>query len=405
MKKIWLVAQQEYRQHVFTRRFLLGLLSVPLVILLMVGLVLLIISMETNTTPIGYVDASGLLSQPVMAPPPSWPDKPVPTIAFGTEAQARAALEAGKIQAYYLLPADYLTSGDLRVIHLAPIKDGTRRQFYNFLGANLLKKTDPAVALRLVDGADVTVVSADGSRSLSSDNWFSFLIPMIAGIGFIIAMFTSGGYLMQAVVDEKENRTMEVIVTSVTPNQFMAGKIIGDTAIGLTQILAWIVFIVVPVLIERNSLEFLQGIQISSQTVVVMILVMLPSFVLVAALMAMIGATVSEAREGQQMTGLVSLPIWIPYALFALLMSNPNSPISMALSFLPLTAPVTMLVRDGLTILPFWQIAASSAIQILCAAGVIWMAGRAFRLGMLRYGKKLALSEIFRRGSRVVIRE
>ncbi len=400
MRKVWLVALNEYRKHVFTRRFVFGLLSVPLVIILMVGLIFLIISLDINTTPIGYVDASGLLSNPVPPPKPTWPDVAVSMLAFGSEAEARTALDAGNIQAYYLLPENYLATGELRVVHIEQLKSPARQQFYNFLGANLLKKTDPAVARRLVNGAEVTVQSADGSRSLSGDNWFSFLIPMIAGIGFIIAMFTSGGYLMQAVVEEKENRTMEVIVTSVTPNQLMAGKIIGDTSVGLTQLLLWILFIVIPILIGRNSFKFLQGIQLSAQTVAVMVFVLLPSFVLVAAIMATIGATVSEAREGQQMTGLVSLPVWIPYMLFAFLMSSPNSPISILFSFLPLTAPVTMLVRDGLTILPAWQIAASSAIQILFAVGAIWMAGRAFRLGMLLYGRRLQWREIFARAAR-----
>ncbi|HTX89890.1 MAG TPA: ABC transporter permease [Anaerolineales bacterium] len=395
MKKIGLVALHEYRRHVFNRRFIFGLLSVPLVIILLVGLVFLIISMDNNTTPIGYVDHSGLLSNPVPVPKAEPPYKPVPFVAFDTEEAARAALDAGKLQAYYVLPADYLTTGELRVVHAVQIKDPARVQFYNFLGANLLKNTDPVIATRLVKGADLTVQSADGTRSLSSNSWFSFLVPMIAGIGFIIAMFTSGGYLMQAVVEEKENRTMEVIVTSVTPNELMAGKILGDTAIGLTQILLWILFIVIPILVGRSSLKFLQGIQVSTQTLVVMLAVMLPSFVLVAALMATIGATVSEAREGQQMTGLISLPIWIPYMLFGLLMSNPNSPIALVLGMLPLTAPVTMLVRDGLTILPAWQIAVSSAIQVLFAIGGIWLAGRAFRLGMLRYGKRLAWRELF----------
>ncbi len=252
MSKIWHVALHEYRKHVFNRRFVFGLLSVPLVILLMVGLVFLIISMETNTTPIGYVDHSGLLTNPVPAPKPEPPDQPVPIVAFQSEAEARSALDAGKIQAYYVLPADYLTSGALRVVHIGQVKAPASRQFYNFLGANLLKGTDPAVAARLVKGADVTVQSPDGSRSLSGDNWFSFLVPMIAGIGFIIAMFTSGGYLMQAVVEEKENRTMEVIITSVSPNQFMAGKIIGDTCVGLTQILAWMLFIVIPILVATE---------------------------------------------------------------------------------------------------------------------------------------------------------
>jgi ABC-2 type transport system permease protein len=202
---------------------------------------------------------------------------------------------------------------------------------------------------------------------------------------------------MQAVVEEKENRTMEVIITSVSPNQFMAGKIIGDTAIGLTQIVLWMVFIVIPILVFRNSISFLRGIQIAPQTLLLIGFVMFPAFILVSALMAAIGATVSEAREGQQMVGMLSLPIWIPYMLAGLLMSNPNSPLAFGLSLFPLTAPLTMLMRDGLTILPDWQIALSSAIQVLCAVGAIWLAGRAFRMGMLRYGKRLKWQEVFAR--------
>ena len=397
MSKLWQVAVQEYRRHVFNRRFVFGMLSVPLVIFLLVGLAFLIIAMENNTTPIGYVDHSGLLSDPLPAPKPAAPDRPVSMIAFANEADAQSALDAGRIQAYYVLPADYRTSGSLRVVHINDVKAPARQQFYDFLGANLLKGTDPAVALRLVKGADVTVQSMDGSRSLSSNGWFSIVFPMIAGIGFIIAMFTSGGYLMQAVVEEKENRTMEVIITSISPNQFMAGKIIGDTCVGLTQILAWLLMIVIPILVEGKAIPFLQGLQLSSQTLAVLVFTMLPSFVLVAALMAAIGATVTEAREGQQMTGLISLPVWIPYMLTGLLMSNPNSSLSLALSMIPLTAPVAMLIRDGLTILPVWQIGLSSAIQILCAVAAIWLAGRAFRLGMLRYGKRLSWRELFAR--------
>lgn len=397
MNKTWRVTLHEYRRHVSTRRFALGLLSVPLVILVMVGLVFLIISMDNNTTPIGYVDHSGLLADPLPTPAPEPPYKPVPILPFATEADARSALDAGTLQAYYVLPEDYLSNGELRVVHVNDIKSPARRQFYDFLAANLLKGTDPVIANRLVEGTRMTVQSADGKRSLSGDNWFSFLLPMIAGLGFIIAMFSAGGYLMQAVVEEKENRTMEVIITSVSPNQFITGKIIGDTSIGLTQIFIWILFIVVPILIGRNTLKFLQGIQLSSQTVAVLIFTVLPAFVMVAALMAIIGATVAEAREGQQMIGIVSLPIWIPYMLTSLLMSNPNSPLAIVLSMFPLTAPMTMLLRDGLTILPAWQIAACSAIQILSAAAAIWIAGRAFRLGMLRYGQRLKLRQIFAR--------
>jgi ABC-2 type transport system permease protein len=80
-----------------------------------------------------------------------------------------------------------------------------------------------------------------------------------------------------------------------------------------------------------------------------------------------------------------------------LLMSNPNSPLAVGLSLFPLTAPLTLLMRDGLTILPAWQVALSSAILVVTAVATIWLAGRAFRIGMLRYGKRLKLSEIFTR--------
>jgi len=398
MNKLRHVAWHEYRRHVFNRRFVLvGLLSVPLVVLVLVGLIFLILSLDIDTTPLGYVDSSGLLANPVSAPAPEWPDKPVPVLPFSNEAEARAALEAGRIQAYYILPADYLSTGQLSVVHLDPLKSSSRVQFYDFLTANLLRSADPIIANRLVKGTEIIVQSPDGTRSISSKNWFNVLIPIVAGIAFIIAMFSTGGYLMQAVVEEKENRTMEVIITSVSPNQLITGKIIGDIAVGLTQIILWLVFIIVPILVFRNSLTFLQGIQIGPQTLLLLVFIMFPAFILVSALMAAIGATVSEAREGQQMVGMISLPIWIPYMLTTLLMGSPNSPLAVGLSLFPLTAPLTMLMRDGLTILPAWQIAISSVILVLTAIGTIWLAGRAFRIGMLRYGKRLKLRELFAR--------
>lgn len=397
MIKVLRVARHEYGQHVFNKRFLMGLLSVPLVIIVMVGLIFLIISIENDTTPLGYVDNSGLLSDPVPAPAVEKPGKPVPMLPFASDSEARSALDAGEIQAYFVLPADYLSTGKLTLVYLEDVKAPARYQFYDFLTVNLLRDFDPLVAERLVAGGEVTIVTPDGSRSASSQDWFNVLLPMLAGLGFLIAMFSTGGYLMQAVVDEKENRTMEVIITSLSPNQFMAGKIIGDISIGMTQILLWGGFIVGTILLTRNSLDFLSGVRVAPQTLFLMAAVVFPSFVVVAALMALVGATVADAREGQQVTGLIALPVWIPYMLFALIMENPNSPIAILLSLFPMTAPLTMLIRDGLTVLPAWQIALCAVIQIASAAGTIWLAGRAFRLGMLRYGQRLKLREVFAR--------
>jgi ABC-2 type transport system permease protein len=203
---------------------------------------------------------------------------------------------------------------------------------------------------------------------------------------------------MQAVVDEKENRTMEILMTSVSPDQFMAGKIIGDIAIGMTQMIIWGLFVLLGLFIGKNYLEWLQNVRIEWDLVVLMLLLMFPAFVMVSALMAAIGATVTEAREGQQVVGLISLPIWIPYLLIMPIMESPNSPLAVAFSLFPLTAPLTIVLRSGFTIIPTWQIILSLVVLFLSALGALWLAGRAFRLGMLRYGKRLRLKELFKVG-------
>lgn len=395
MTKLLRVALHEYKRHVFTKRFLLGVLSIPLFGIALVGLVFLVLTMENDLTPLGYVDHSGLLANPLPGPAPEKPFKPVPLLPFETEADARSALEAGKIRALYILPADYRASGQLTVLFNGKISRPARQQFYDFLAVNLLRGLDPAVANRLLEGGEVTIFSPDGSRVASEQTIFSFILPMLIGIAFIIAMFTTGGYLVQAVTEEKENRTMEVIITSVSPGQFMAGKIIGDIAIGLTQILTWSLFGVLIVVSGRTSLEFLGSVRIAPQTLLLIVFVVLPTFVTISALTAAIGAAVTEVREGQQVLGILVLPIWIPYMLMFSLMTNPNSPLAVTLSLLPFTAPLTILIRDGMTFLPAWQVALSAAVQVAATVGALWLAGRVFRLGMLRYGKRLKLGEVF----------
>ena len=238
----------------------------------------------------------------------------------------------------------------------------------------------------------------DGSREINSTNGFiGILIPIISAFGFIVAMFTTGGYLVQAVVEEKEIRTMEVLMTSVSPNQFMTGKILADISIGLTQIIVWLIFIIIGVKIGGIYIEMLRDIQIDPQVIVLCLVILLPTFVMVAAFMALIGSTVTEAREGQQMSGLLSLPIWIPYMMIAILLENPNSTLAVVFSLVPMTSSLTMLIRQGVTTIPAWQIGISSLIMVACAAGAIWLAGRAFHLGMLRYGKRVSLREVFSR--------
>jgi ABC-2 type transport system permease protein len=141
----------------------------------------------------------------------------------------------------------------------------------------------------------------------------------------------------------------------------------------------------------------LKTISVPPESALLILVVMLPTFVMLGGLMAAIGATVTESREGQQIVSLFTLPTWIPYFLIYPLMTSPNSLLALIMTFIPFTAPLTVIIRSGFTQLPFWQIALSVFILVVCAAGSLWLAGRAFRLGMLNYGKRLSLLSIFRK--------
>ena len=396
MNKLWRITTYEYLRHVLRRRFLFALLSMPAVVVIMALVILLLIRIETDTTPVGYVDHSGLLADPLPPPPPDPPGKPVPFIAFQTEEEAEAALKAEEIQAYYVLSADYLATSQAELVFLKEPGDPAQEQFETFLLVNLLRDQPEPVARRVVEGTHVTVQSADGQRKMAEDDFMAFLIPFVGGLVLVIAIFTSSGYLMQAVVGEKENRTVEILLTSVSPWQLMIGKVVGIIGVGLTQLLVWGAVGLLALFLGRDyfRLDWLQNTQFPLGPMMLTALIMAPAFVMIAALMAAVGATVTEAREGQQVAGLFTLPVMVPYWLTYQIMTNPNGPLAIGLSFFPLTAPVALSLRLGFAIIPRWQLLAIFVELVLAALGALWLAGYTFRLGMPRYGKRLTLREI-----------
>jgi ABC-2 type transport system permease protein len=397
MKKFWLVLSFEYARQVFRKRFLFGLLSVPAIILVMIVVIWITLAAETNTKPVGYIDHSGFLSNPAPPPPVAPPEKTVEFISYQSEADALAALKSGELQAYYVLGADYLETGQAQRVSMRQPSSLAESQFKNYLRANLLANLPGPVRERLTQGNHMVFRSADGGRQMDEENWINILIPFFTGLALMIAIFASSGYLMQAVVDEKVNRTIEILATSLSPTQLISGKALAMIGLGLTQIAAWIGFGLAVLSLARRGQAIAQTIQISPWSLAPILLVFLPSFVTIAGLMIIVGSTVADEREGQQIASLLTLPVVLPYALAIPLMTNPNSPIALALSFFPLTAPVAVTLRMAFNPLPAGQLALIIAVLSLWALASILLAGRAFRLGLLSYGKRLSLRFLFRR--------
>jgi ABC-2 type transport system permease protein len=208
---------------------------------------------------------------------------------------------------------------------------------------------------------------------------------------------TSGSYLVGALVEEKENRMMEIVVTSVSTDQLMAGKVVGNLAVGLTELVIWVIFGVVALALLNSNLLFGSTLNLDTGYLLLSFLTLLPAFIMVAGLMATAGVTASDTREAQQIAGMFTLPVVIPFWLIMPLIESPNSPLAVGLSLFPLTAPISLPMRAAFTNVPFWQTATSLGLLTVGAVVAIWLAARTFRMGMLRYGKRLSLREVFQK--------
>lgn len=401
MSKLWRVAIHEYRRHVLTKRFMLFVLSVPAVAALLIGLVALSIRLTQSTKPIGYVDLADVLTDPRPAPQrgtsPDEPSPPVqvPILAFPTDDEARRALEQREIQAYYLIPRHFRVSKEVDLVYLTPPTSNATAQFWDFVQVNVLRDLPPEIARRAVAGSNLIARWPDsataGGREFSQQTFLNTFMPFILGIAFAFLLLSASGYFLGAVVEEREDKTMEVMITCTSPGKLMAGKIAAIVFVVLTQALGWILcgWLAVALAGEVLGLVVFRNVRIDLTMIATMLAVAAPAFVLYAGLMTAVGATVAEAHEGQQLMPLFVLPMMAPLWLAALIMEKPDSPLAVALSLFPPTSVATYSLRLGFITIPVWQVASTIALSTTAAAVAVWLAGRALHLGMLHYGQRL----------------
>ena len=398
MNKLWQIIKYEYTRHVFKKRFILSVLGMPLFLLFVTGVAMLAGFLMMDKSPIGYVDQSGTLNAGLTKKDKGSIFEPVlEMMKYSSPETAAEALNQEEIQAYLILPENFAKTREAQVFFAGELSSEASNHIDAFLRENLVANESLPSKTRLSEGTTYLLKSADDSREIRENEWLKFVMPFIIGIVFIIAVMTSGGYLLQALVEEKENRTMEVMITSVSPLQLMAGKIIGNLSVGLTQLLIWGIMIWLGLTIAGRFIPEIADLDLSFSTILVNLLTLLPAFVLVSAMMAALGATVSDMREAQQVSGFFTLPIFFPYYFVTSIMLNPDGLIARLLSFFPLSAPVALSMRMAFGTVPSWEITSIILIMFGFSAIMIWLAARAFRIGMLSYGKKISLRRVFAR--------
>lgn len=393
MKKFLIVAFYEYRRHVFRVRFFFLLFSLPIFTVLAFGVIYLIVQTEQQVKEIGFVDYANIISNELLSEQSGLPN---PIIRFDNESEADIALNNKKINAYFVIENDYRQSGSVHVVAEKPLDSFTHSQFVNILRSALLNGQPQEVIDRINQGNQIVIRSLDGTRKYTQDDQFKLLLPVLLIFLFLLAILTTSGYLMQALTEEKENRATEILITAISPSKMIGGKITGIVFIGITQLLVWGGLIFTAFYFREQSHHWFKGISIPVEIWILLFTEFLLAFVMIAALITMVGAMVTEATEGQQITGPFSIPFIIPYLFLFQFLNDPSSPLAIAFSFFPFTAPSTIILRTSLSVVPTWQILLSITLQIFCIVILGWMAGRAFRAGFLTYNRSISLVDVIR---------
>jgi ABC-2 type transport system permease protein len=391
MSGFWLIFRHEYRKKTARRGFLITTLSVPLMLLLVIGISILAVVDPGGNRAIGYVDYSGILASSVAGMTGS----DVEIQAYSDLASAEKDLVAGRLRAFYVLAVDYLESGQLDVYYQkrAPIET-MQTAFDRLLRANLVSQIAGSTPSQLVEPPEVTVQSMDGSRAIGQDGWINLILPFTASFILIFAVMMTAGSLLQVVADEKENRTIEILVTSLTPEQLIGGKAAALMAVCITQMVIWLVAAGMALGIGAQFFEPLHLISVPWELLLIIGLFIFPAYALIAALMTAVGGAAGEMRQSQQVGGLLNLLFMLPLFLSTLILQDPDSLLVVALTLFPTTSFTTVALRWSLGSVPLWQLAASWILLVASSIAAVYLAARIFRLGMLRYGKGLDLRAV-----------
>ncbi len=413
MHKILLVLRNEIRTVILRPSFFITLFLLPIIsfiILLVAGFLQRNesdFSLEKVFTPPaapqmeGFVDLSGLLE----TLPPNMESS---LVRYSSEETALAALEAGEIGAYYIIAADYLDSGSVEYVQMDynPIGGISQSgQIGYALNYNLLKN-QPDLFARINGSLNIREEQLAGAAAGPSEAenppaettpqeqenpLTTFTVPYVVMMIFYVVILTSSSLLLNNINTEKRNRTIEILMTSVTPRSLLAGKITALGLVGLLQTLVWTGTGLILLRLSGRALN-LQNMGTVSPTLLLWgILFFLLGYAVYASLMAGLGALVPNVREASQVTTVIILPMIVPLIMSSALISQPNGNLATALSLFPLTAPTTMMLRIAAGDVPLWQPLLSAALLAGTAFLVIRAAAGMFRAQNLLSGQSINL--------------
>jgi ABC-2 type transport system permease protein len=398
---VWLVAKRDYLRTVRRRGYLFGTLLLPLGV---AALMALSAFLSVNELASDQGGSTIVIVNESTVPISDITEGPVQLTGLSLE-QAERQLADGQIAEYYVVPADFRSSGIVTRVEpeTAPGLDQletleTNNELVSYLMRGALLReagVPPQTAARIVAGVTITTVDTAGEEVSELDIAAGIAVPIVFVGLFMISIFITSGYLLQSVTEEKENRVVEIVLSSIPSMPLMAGKILGLGGAGLTQVAIWVLTALVALPLLSSQLPDLSAIALDPTILVLALVYFVLGYLAYGAIFAAIGAIAPGNREAQQYSGFLGFFAAIPFILFSVVANDLDSVVVVALALFPLTTPTTMLLVLGVSPDIPWTLVGASLVSLtLFALLATWASARIFRATVLLYGVRPSLDQL-----------
>ena len=347
---------------------------------------------EPETKTIGYVDQARGFDQ--------YTNIGATFVLYAGEEEARESLLSGEISEYFVIPSDYVRTGLIvrytMKRELEPPSQ-TMESISGFLISNLIGgETSTEVLERAKAPIMLSSIRLDetGEEIEGQNPFMQFFLPYIFAVLLMFSIFFASGGLLQSISEEKENRLMEVLLSSVSARQLLVGKVLGLGAAGLAQIVLWVISFWVLVDVALAKIPGLSAASLTPSLLILALVYYVLGYLLFAVIMAVVGSIGTTARESQSWSTIVALTATLPLFFLNLVIENPSHAVSVAFTLIPTTASVTAMMRLPTEGIPAWQLVLSLSLLIAAIFFCMWAGAKIFRACLLMYGKRPSLREI-----------
>ncbi|TYP94914.1 ABC-2 type transport system permease protein [Fodinibius salinus] len=427
MKQIFLVLKREYMTRIRSKAFILATILIPLGMVAFVGIVvgISVFDSETQRT-IGIMDQTEVLYPRLeKIAPQRYKD-----FSDLSEDSVRSMIQSEDIDGYLVLQEEHIDNDkSLEFISSGSgglsLQSNIRSDLREVIRNERLNRAEVSENIKDIYASDVAFETrklTKAGKETDDDTGFLTILGIAMGVIIFGAISGYGGLITRSVIEEKTNRIIEVIASSVKPIELLCGKLAGIGSLALTQMTIWIIFLFglgaaagpIASMFLSTQMEQMpeaaqatqapQGFDPSTLTLptietsifVYFVIFFVLGYLIYSSLFAAIGSAVDSEADTQQYMFPIMIPIMIAYFIMFRTMENPDGMLSVVGSLIPFCTPIVMITRIAITDVPFWQIGLSILLMVGTFAGTMWLSAKIYSVGILSYGKTANLKELLK---------